>query len=274
MPMRIAIMLAAALAACAPQAEPPVPDDSPAPIAQRSAPYDLTGTWTISRIDGQSLAQRIAFSGSEAALTWQPTCAGQGISYRTIGTRIEFYQPPREGPREVCDIGYPDDLPRVIQALQGMWAVAERQGGNVVLRNGTRQMELEKTPPAPQVDLAGEWRVAGIDGNEFDEPYGIALSADGEEIWWEPRCAGAIVQYRIVNERFVVIEPPPVSPTHPASDRTGMPMPPPPAVCTIGLPPRLPDVMNAIRAAEKIERTPANAIRLSGNGRSLTLFGQ
>lgn len=112
-------------------------------------------------------------------------------------------------------------------------------------------------PGRTPATLAGEWRVAGIDGGQFDEPYGIALSADEEEIWWSPRCAGQSVRYRIEAARFVVVETP--TPTE---------------VCEIGLPARLPEVIDAIRASERIERTPANGIELSGNGRSLTLFGQ
>tara|TARA_B100000678_G_scaffold272266_1_gene261586 strand:+ start:395 stop:853 length:459 start_codon:yes stop_codon:yes gene_type:complete len=110
----------------------------------------------------------------------------------------------------------------------------------------------------PSISLAGEWRLAGLDGGEFNESYGIALSADEGEIWWNPRCAGAVVRYRIVGDRFVVVEDPP----------------PPPVACAIAVPQRLPEVMNAIRAADRIERTPANGIRLSGGGRSVTLFGQ
>lgn len=45
--------------------------------------------------------------------------------------------------------------------------------------------------PAPAT-LAGEWKVAAIDGKDFNESYGLALSADAREIWWAPRCAGMV----------------------------------------------------------------------------------
>ncbi|MBB3034641.1 hypothetical protein [Alteriqipengyuania lutimaris] len=117
--------------------------------------------------------------------------------------------------------------------------------------------------------LAGEWRVAGIDGEAFDESYGLALSADEEEIWWEPRCAGQSIRYRIADGRFEAVPPPPLPAPEPGAE-------PAPAnvVCLIGLPERLPEVMTAIRAADRIERTSANGIRLSGEGHSLTLFSQ
>ena len=109
--------------------------------------------------------------------------------------------------------------------------------------------------------LVGEWRVAGIDGEDFDEPYAIALSASDSEIWWNPRCARQSVRYSIEGSRFRPI-PPAGSPEEPV------------AVCAIAVPPRLPDVIDSIRMADSIERTSANGIRLSGNGRSLTLFSQ
>ena len=109
--------------------------------------------------------------------------------------------------------------------------------------------------------LVGEWRVAGINGEEFNEPYGIALSATDSEIWWNPRCARQSAHYTIQGNRFRW-SPPPERPQEPLH------------VCAIAIPPRLPEVMQTIRGAYMIERTPANGIRLSGNGRSLTLFSQ
>lgn len=116
--------------------------------------------------------------------------------------------------------------------------------------------------PAPAT-LAGEWRVAGIDGREFNESYGLALSADQGAIWWEPRCAGVVRSYRITGGqvRFAALG----SPTPAAT---------PPPVCAIGLPPRLAEVVRALDAATTIARTPANGIELRGGGHSLVLFSQ
>jgi len=130
-------------------------------------------------------------------------------------------------------------------------------------------MQQADGPADAPVTLAGEWRVAGLDGEEFDEAYGIALSADDSEIWWEPRCAAQAVRYRIDANRFESV-PPPAPPTADAGTGADAAV----AVCAIGLPERLPEVMAAIRAADRIERTPQNGVRLSGRGHSLTLFGQ
>ena len=250
-----------ALAACAvPEARPGTSTD--ATTQERAAVRDLTGQWVIEGIDGQALPEPIALTGNTDSLLWEPACAGQNISYRAVGDQIEFYRPKPEGdgPPIVCMIAYPQDLPRVFDALEGRWTASQAGDGGVQLSREGARIALEPATSDGPATLAGEWRVAGIDGEPFDEPYGIALSADDGEIWWEPRCAGVKVAYRLSGARFEA--PPALQP------------PPPVAVCKIGQPPRLAEVMKAIRAADRIERTAANGIRLSGKGRSLTLFSQ
>ena len=140
--------------------------------------------------------------------------------------------------------------------MRAIALIAVALAGCTAQADGALREGSSAAAPAP-VTLAGEWRVAGIDGQDFDEPYRVAFSADGDHIWWSPRCAGQTIDYNIDGNRFEAVSPPP-----------------PPAVCAIGYPERLPQVMAAILAAERIERTPANGIRLSGQGRSLTLFAQ
>lgn len=264
----IALLSACILAACQPA--PDAGGAAPAHAAEEQAEaIDLQGQWGISRLGGETLDYRITFTGGRAALTWQPACAGQDILYRAAGEQLEFYQPERDEPRIVCDIGYPADLPVVLDYMEGRWDAVWQDNGDLTLTRADEVLTLEKLPLGDVETLAGHWRVAGIDGEALNERTAIALSADDSEIWWDPRCAGVIVPYRIVNERFIVVSTPEAPPPPPGSE----PVPPPP-VCTIGLPPRLSDAMNAIRAADTIERTPANAVRLSGGGRSITLFSQ
>jgi len=118
--------------------------------------------------------------------------------------------------------------------------------------------------PAPQT-LAGEWRVAGIDGAEFNESYGLALSASDTEIWWEPRCAGYVRQYRITGST-IRLSPAPAA----SSSASATPLP----VCAIGLPERLRDVVRALDAADRVVRTPSNGVEISGGGYSVLLFSQ
>lgn len=124
--------------------------------------------------------------------------------------------------------------------------------------------EAGSAPAAAVASLAGEWRVAGIDGESLDEPYGIALRGDEGNLWWEPECAAQWRAYRIAGSRIEFSVPARFLP------RDGTT----PPVCAIGLPPRLPDVMRALDAAETIERTPQNGILIAGGGRSVTLFSQ
>jgi hypothetical protein len=112
--------------------------------------------------------------------------------------------------------------------------------------------------------LAGEWRVAGIDGEPFDEPYGLALSGDEGNLWWEPKCAAMWRTYRLDGTR--------ISFGLPAHFRQPDGTTPP--VCTVGLPPRLSEVFRALDAAETAARTPQNGILISGGGRSVLLFSQ
>ena len=109
--------------------------------------------------------------------------------------------------------------------------------------------------------LAGEWRIAGIDGEPFNETYGLALSADQSNIWWSPRCAGFVRSYLLDGSGLRVA---------PAGTGGGDAVP----VCRIAQPARLAEVFQVLDAADRVVRTPSNAIEISGGGRKLTLFSQ
>ena len=128
---------------------------------------------------------------------------------------------------------------------------------------------LSQRPEPPQTasfvrTLSGEWRVAGVDGRSLDEPVGLALRANEEEIWWEPRCAGMARRYRINGQQI-------------SFQSAGPPRAPgalTPPVCAIGLPPKLQLVFQAIDGAETISRTPGNGISISGPRHSVVLYSQ
>jgi hypothetical protein len=112
--------------------------------------------------------------------------------------------------------------------------------------------------PSAQVEtLAGAWRVAGIDGSSLDEPVGLSLTGDAQQLWWEPRCAGVARAYRIEGQRIRF-----------ASNQTPGP------VCDIGQPPRLEEVTRALDNAASVARTPNNGILISGPAHSILLFSQ
>jgi len=116
----------------------------------------------------------------------------------------------------------------------------------------------------PVTTLEGAWRVAGIDGAEFNEPYGLALSGSAQELWWDPRCAWIVRSYRIDGGK-IAFGPPLNAP------KPGEVTPP---VCTIAPPPRLAEVTRALDAATSVERTEQNGILISGGGHSVLLFSQ
>jgi hypothetical protein len=113
--------------------------------------------------------------------------------------------------------------------------------------------------------LKGEWRVAGIDGQPFDQPVGLALSASKDEIWWAPRCAQFERGYDISGVQLIV------APAKWARARSSSERPPP---CAIGLPTGLTEAFRAIDSATEVGRTPENGVLISGGGHSLLLFSQ
>ncbi|EDL49161.1 hypothetical protein [Erythrobacter sp. SD-21] len=118
--------------------------------------------------------------------------------------------------------------------------------------------QARPSAPAPAVQLAGAWRVAGIDDEPFDRSYAIALVADETNIWWQPECALQYREYSISGSRFA-------APTRPNANIE---------VCDIGYPEELDQIWSALEAADTIERTPENGVLIHGNGRSLLLFSQ
>lgn len=115
----------------------------------------------------------------------------------------------------------------------------------------------------PVSSLAGEWRVAAIDGRSLDEPVGLSLTGDDTRLWWEPRCAGVAYHYRITGETVSF------SPLDPPSPDGS-----PKEVCAVGIHPRLADVTRALDAATRIERTSSNGVLIAGSDHSVTLFAQ
>lgn len=117
------------------------------------------------------------------------------------------------------------------------------------------------TLPAPDT-LIGEYRVAGIDGEELNADFGIALSIDEGHVSFEPTCAGFVWSYAY-RDGALEIERRQEKIAHP-----------PPPVCAIAIHPLQRQLGEALEAVNRAGRTPANGIELSGNGRSVLLFSQ
>ncbi len=121
--------------------------------------------------------------------------------------------------------------------------------------------------PGPVDTLAGAWRVAGIDGENLDEDYGISpfrqrARGSGGSRNAPGSCASTGSKGR--RSRWNRPRPPPATG---AAASTA-------ALCTIGVPPAVNRVMQALDAADTVVRTPQNGVELSGGGHSVMLFSQ
>lgn len=135
---------------------------------------------------------------------------------------------------------------------------------------GNGQSAPEQLPDGVAItavgDLVGEYRVAGVDDAELPNGEAIALSIDGPMLSFEPTCAGFVWGIRFDGEVLT-------------TQRYGManapaPGEPPPPVCAVAISAGQSALAQALDAATRAERTPSNAIRLSGGGHSVTLYTQ
>ncbi len=115
---------------------------------------------------------------------------------------------------------------------------------------------FDPAPSPTAQSLAGEYRVAGIDGEDLDAPIGIAVSISPTTIELEP-CAGFAWTYtytgrRLETARIPVSGDEPTCRVEPAITRAGL----------------------ALAEATRVTRTAANGLEFRGGGRSVLLFSQ
>lgn len=135
---------------------------------------------------------------------------------------------------------------------------------------------VDDTPPAPDqqampapVSLAGEYRVAGIDGSEVGGNIGIALSITDKTIWFEPRCAGFSWTYTYSDGVLATDRP-----QKPRKTDGGLVAGVPAPTCRIAVHPEQQRLATALDTVTRAERTPSNGIELTGGGHSVTLYSQ
>ena len=139
---------------------------------------------------------------------------------------------------------------QTIRRIRSGWWI-DGPGGTVQLQRIPDPAELA----ARAVQFTGEWRVAELDGTRLAGDYPLLLTVDSEQIWWEPACASQDREYTIDGNRFATA-PPPDGPVE---------------VCDIGYPEELTRVWAAMDRADRIEQLDRDTVRISGNGRSVTL---
>lgn len=126
----------------------------------------------------------------------------------------------------------------------------------------------EQAMAAPQA-LAGEYRVAAIDGAEIGGGIGLALTVTDKLIWFDPRCAGFNWTYTYTDGRFTTDRP--QKPRLPGGPLVAGPNVP---VCKIGIHPEQQRLAIALDAVTMAWRTPTGGIELAGGGHSVTLYSQ
>ncbi len=266
---RIAVLALVGAAQLACSKPVPVPGAA-TPAAQQDGsiiePWTMEGSYEVAFIDhrepaprGEWPAMRVTIGPDRIA--WTSQCVGGEWSYRGEG---EAYSTRRhyEPGTGMCARGLTQDERKVERALDGLTLIRRVESG-VYLEGGGEAIQLRLVPSEAEraeraVDLTGDWRVAGIDGKPLDRSYGIAIRADFRNVWWEPGCAGQGRDYAIAGNRFETQPPPPG----------------PMVVCEIGYPPEVPQIWQAMDAADTIERTAENGVLISGGGRSVLLFSQ
>lgn len=131
------------------------------------------------------------------------------------------------------------------------------------------QKHMGDAPDPALASLAGEYRVAGIDGTEVGGGIGIALTVTDKLIWFDPRCAGFNWTYTFADGKLATDRP--QKPRPAGGPYVAGPMVP---VCKIGVHPEQQRLANALDAVTEARRTPSNGIELTGGGHSVTLYSQ
>ena len=112
------------------------------------------------------------------------------------------------------------------------------------------------TPAAAPVFLPkGEFRLAGVDGNDVSLPHAITASIGNDSIEIVSGCIRFAWSHRLDGERLV-------------TERM------PAAACRRSLLPEESAIATIFGRLETVQRTPGNGYRLSGGGHSLTLHSQ
>jgi len=103
--------------------------------------------------------------------------------------------------------------------------------------------------------LAGEYRIAGVDGQGIDLPYGITASISADRILVSSDCVRMAWSYRFAGDALVTGRVPVES-------------------CARGLTAEEQAIMDAFDAATAVAINESNGYEFTGGGHSVTLFTQ
>lgn len=110
-------------------------------------------------------------------------------------------------------------------------------------------------PAISPVELAGEYRVAGVDGGEIDLPHGITATITADRIDVQSDCIRFAWSYT-QDGRALTTQMQPVP------------------SCRRALLPAEQAISDAFSAATRVARTPENGLDFTGGGRNVLLFSQ
>lgn len=118
-----------------------------------------------------------------------------------------------------------------------------------------------EAPPGPEAspvaaaELAGEYRVAGVDGSDIDLPHAVTASISADRIHLVSDCVNLAWAYTLEGAALTTERVPVES-------------------CARGFEPTELALLAAFDVVDSVRRTPANAVEFSGGGHSVILFGQ
>lgn len=258
------------LAACSPSGgtdqTPPVTANQPS--ASIVEPWTIEGDYEVAFINQKAPVKPSEWPAMKVRITsdqisWQSQCVYGNWAYQ--GSGEDYSTRPYVNPDSIvgrCARANTDDENTLDRAL-GSLETIRRTNDGIYLEGGGATIQLRRLVTDDQraaraVDLTGKWRVGALDGKAFSADHRIELTGEFRNIWWEPGCAGQGREYAIRCNRFETV-PPGQQPRE---------------VCDIGFPPELPQIFQAMDAAETIARTADNGVLISGGGRSVLLYSQ
>lgn len=228
----------------------------------------LEGGWRVVTIDGTAPTEPIPLIGTSDLLYWPPGCADQSIRWHSTPDGFAFPPTPDSGPRDVCSIGYPQELRTVFARLASMQRMSTTSGGayrfqgpegSLVMRPATLALDGQELPST----ILGDFRVSHIDGEPVSPGQTIIVSIDEKRLTFGPECAGFTWTYEKSGAYLSTRRP-----TNPHDQAPGKP---PPPVCTVSVSPQQRALAIALDHVERVGLTDTGEITLTGGSHSATL---
>ena len=260
-----ALMLGGCVAA-GPAAPAEMPTQTQTQAHHAVATHGFNGRYTLATVDGVAIDN--PFDNTRPTLIVEPgaiyfasQCIGRSWSWRDEDGAIRsapYVRPTGEGVIGSCARGLLQFEQAVVDAMTGIEQSRLLGNGDLVVSGGGHRLGFVRLS-APDIALYGRWRVEMLDGETLAPHDRVILYGNDTQLWWEPICAGQQAEIALTFAE---------SGTGWSAERldtAGRP------VCSIGLPPRLGDVWQALEAADSVQWTGTGGLAIEGDGRSVVL---